>query len=135
MSIRESRRDRRSKRNPERIAFAREQRATESDYYRDVWEMLRQKRMRGLKFRRQVPLPPYTLDFACLDPKLDIEIDGKPHTTAEAAKADADRDAFVRSHGFDVLRIDGFDILRDPDAVQRRIEAFVGQQLPPRKPR
>ena len=135
MPIRESRRDRRSKRNPERIAFAREQRETESDYYRDVWEMLRQKQMRGLKFRRQVPLPPYTLDFACLDPKLDIEIDGAPHTTAEAAKADAVRDAFVRSHGFNILRIDGFDILCDPDTVKQRIKAFVDKNVPPRKPR
>jgi very-short-patch-repair endonuclease len=55
-----------------------------------------------VKFRRQHPLGNYVADFACLDPKLIVELDGSQH--ADQAEYDARRDAFFEERGFEVLR-------------------------------
>jgi very-short-patch-repair endonuclease len=52
--------------------------------------------MLGEKFRREYPLGLYTLDFVCIELKLNIEIDGKDHLTEEGKQRDAHRNAFLR---------------------------------------
>ena len=88
--------DRRSKRKRSRsadtIKFARRQRATTNGFAQDVWQMLRNRRCRGQKFRREYPIPPYTADFCCVAIKLVIEIDGEPHTTEAGRHHDQQRD-------------------------------------------
>jgi very-short-patch-repair endonuclease len=44
-----------------------------------LWEALRDRQISGLRFRRQVPIGPFVVDFACLGAKLAIEIDGSIH--------------------------------------------------------
>ena len=68
---------------------------------------------------------PYTLDFVCLDLKLDLEIDGKHHFTKEGKERDQRRDAYMRSMGFTVLRIDGYRVTQDLGSVREEIEAVV----------
>ncbi|MBI3504878.1 MAG: DUF559 domain-containing protein [Proteobacteria bacterium] len=46
---------------------------------RRLWQMLRDRRLAGFKFRRQVPAGPYVLDFLCKDVRLVIEADGGQH--------------------------------------------------------
>ena len=113
------------RRDPERIAFAREQRQSANEFSHDVWQMVRGGRMLGEKFRREVPLGPYTLDFACMRLKLNIEIDGKEHSTDEGRQRDALRDAFLRQQGFHVLRIQGYRVTQDSFSVRREIEKVV----------
>ena len=72
-----------------------------TDSERRLWSGLRGAQL-GAKFRRQHPLGPYVADFACLEPKLIVELDGSQH--AAQAQYDAQRDAFFRAQGFDVLR-------------------------------
>ncbi|TWO70296.1 DUF559 domain-containing protein [Caenimonas sedimenti] len=72
---------------------------TESE--RRLWSKLRGEQL-GVKFRRQHPLGNYIADFACLAPKLIVELDGSQH--AEKQQYDSKRDAFFRGHGFHVLR-------------------------------
>ncbi len=72
---------------------------TESE--RTLWSRLRGEQL-GVKFRRQHPLGGYVADFACLVPKLIVELDGSQHADRQAY--DQRRDAYFRSHGFDVLR-------------------------------
>ena len=72
---------------------------TESE--RTLWSRLRGEQM-GVKFRRQHPLGGYVADFACLAPKLIVELDGSQH--AHQQNYDQRRDTYFRSHGFDVLR-------------------------------
>ncbi len=66
-----------------------------------LWSRLRGERL-GVKFRRQHPLGHYVADFACLEPKLIVELDGTQH--AQQVDYDERRDAFFQVQGFDVLR-------------------------------
>ena len=131
MTIKRSR-----ERQPERIQFARDQRQTVNEFAADVWQMVRSRRILGAKFRREYPLGPYTLDFACVDLKIDLEIDGKDHFSDEGKARDTRRDAFVRSQGWTVLRIAGFRVTQDPRSVREEIEAVVKekQQAPHPRP-
>jgi very-short-patch-repair endonuclease len=72
-----------------------------TDAERKLWLGIRQEQL-GVKFRRQHPIGIYIADFACLAPKLIIELDGAQH--AQQRDYDARRDAFLKSQGFAVLR-------------------------------
>jgi very-short-patch-repair endonuclease len=72
-----------------------------TDSERRLWSRLRGGQL-GAKFRRQHPLGAYVADFACLAPRLIVELDGSQHARQQAY--DHERDAFFRKHGFDVLR-------------------------------
>ncbi|MGJ7493717.1 endonuclease domain-containing protein [Variovorax sp. RT4R15] len=72
-----------------------------TDSERKLWSGLRGEQL-GVKFRRQHPLGNYIADFACLEPKLIVELDGSQHLAQQGY--DATRDAFFRSQGFGVLR-------------------------------
>ncbi len=91
-----AKRERRTRSVSERILFACQQRQQANEYSKDLWEFVRGRRILGAKFRREHPLGPYTLDFICLDCKLDIEIDGKNHFT-EAGRQHAGKTRCVLS--------------------------------------
>ena len=112
-------------RQPDRIEYAREQRKQANEFSHDVWQMVRAGRMLGEKFRREYPMGPYTLDFVCIELKLDIEVDGKDHLTEEGKKHDAHRDSFLKGLGYSVLRITGFRVTQDPLSVRNEIETMV----------
>jgi very-short-patch-repair endonuclease len=114
-----------SQRDPNRIEFARTQREHANEFSLDVWQMIRAGRMFGEKFRREYPLGPYTLDFVCVDLKLDIEIDGKDHLTDEGKHHDSIRDAYLQRLGFSILRINGFRVTQDPTSVRTEIENLI----------
>jgi very-short-patch-repair endonuclease len=80
---------------------ARSLRRAMTDSERKLWFGLRAEQL-GVKFRRQHPLGNYIADFACLDPKVIVELDGSQHMAQ--AKYDERRDSFFREHGFIVLR-------------------------------
>jgi very-short-patch-repair endonuclease len=79
----------------------------------------------GVKFRRQHPLGRYIADFACLSPKLIVELDGSQH--ADRAEYDAVRDAFFREHGFAVLRFATNEPLINMDGVLSVIAEQLGR--------
>ena len=85
-----------------------------------LWQVLR-KRPGGLKFRRQFPVGQITADFACLDRRLIIEVDGEGHSFGDQPRRDLARDALLRREGFEVMRIAARDVLQDLDAVLRFI--------------
>ena len=71
--------------DPRLRAFAREQRQSYTRAEDTFWQQVRGRRFHGLKFRRQVPIPPYIADFLCASARLIVELDGEPHET-EAPK-------------------------------------------------
>jgi very-short-patch-repair endonuclease len=99
----------------ELVSFARALRTESTDVERLLWRHLRAKRFAGYKFRRQQPIGPYIADFVCFDTKLVVEVDGGQH--ADQRAQDAERDAWLRRQGFDVLRFWNNDVVRDLDAV------------------
>ena len=70
-----------------------------------LWYHLRAKRFLGLKFKRQVPIGNYIVDFLCKETKLIIELDGAGHIDEQQVKYDYDRDEYLRNLGYKVLRI------------------------------
>jgi very-short-patch-repair endonuclease len=81
---------------------ARQLRKRMTEVERALWTLLRRKQIEGHRFRKQVPIGKYIVDFAWLDARLVIEVDGGQHS--DAAPADEVRDAWLRSQKFRVLR-------------------------------
>jgi very-short-patch-repair endonuclease len=96
------------------LAFARRLRREPPATERLLWKLLRNRRLDGLKFRRQLPLGRYVADFVCLRHRLIVEADGPHHTDSTT---DAVRDAWLRSQGFRVLRFLNAEIQGHPDRV------------------
>jgi very-short-patch-repair endonuclease len=59
--------------------FARQLRRNQTDAERVLWFRLRDRRLAGLKFKRQVPIDRFVVDFVCKDERLIIELDGGQH--------------------------------------------------------
>jgi very-short-patch-repair endonuclease len=83
-----------------------------------LWRLLRNRRLEHLKFRRQVPIGRYVADFVCLRHRLIVEADGPLHDELH----DAERDAWLQSQSFRVLRIPNDALARTPERV---LEAIV----------
>jgi very-short-patch-repair endonuclease len=106
---------------------ARALRRSMTDAERKLWFALRDRRLAGTKFRRQVPIGPFVADFACYEAKLVIEVDGGQHS--ESAK-DARRDRWLTENGFRVLRFWNNDVLKNIDGVLQRVVEAVNAATP-----
>ena len=95
-----------------------------------LWRELR-KRPGGFKFRRQVPLTPYVLDFACLSSRLAIEVDGASHEMGDGPSRDLRRDTVLAQQGFQTLRIPARDVLKDVEICVTAIVAACREGGPP----
>lgn len=104
--------------------FARGMRGDATKAENQLWQALRTRQLGGLKFRRQVPLGGYILDFVCFEAKLIIEVDGGQH--AESAR-DAERDGYFESQGFRTMRFWNDEVTENLDAVCRAILREAGR--------
>jgi very-short-patch-repair endonuclease len=89
---------------PRLRAFAKEQRRAMTRAEILLWRELRAGRFARAKFRRQVPIGPYIVDFVCFAARVIVELDGEPHDKPEQQAYDLRRDAWLTSQGFRVLR-------------------------------
>ena len=97
-----------------------------------LWHYLRNKQLGGYKFRRQQPIGPYIVDFACLPQKLLIELDGGQH--AEQHPYDQKRDAFLRAKGYNILRFWNNEVFENCLGVLERIYETLSASLPNHAP-
>ena len=93
-----------------------------------LWTRLQRDQIDGHRFRRQVPIGPYVLDFLCVKSRLAIEVDGGQH--AVAAEKDDRRTAWLEERGFRVLRFWNNDVLKETDGVVQRIREALIDPLP-----
>ena len=93
-----------------------------------LWNELRAHRLMGLSFKRQMPIGPYIVDFACPQHRLIIEVDGSQHGEASVAKADERRTEFLREGNWQVLRFWNDEVLKDIDGVCQHIVAHLMQK-------
>jgi very-short-patch-repair endonuclease len=105
--------------------FARGLRRRQTDAERRLWARLRDRRLLGAKFARQVPLGPYIVDFCCREQKVIVELDGGQH--AAGADYDAARTSCLEGLGYRVLRFWDNEALGNTDGVLQRI----GEALSP----
>jgi very-short-patch-repair endonuclease len=108
---------------PIHLHRARELRTRATDAERKLWFVLRTlRRSHGFHFRRQVPVGPFIVDFACHKRRMIIEADGAHHDP----DADASRDLWFRKAGYATLRFTNYEIFREFDGVVRTIEHALG---------
>ncbi|MGQ0485624.1 MAG: endonuclease domain-containing protein [Hyphomicrobiales bacterium] len=95
--------------------FARGLRKNQTDAEALLWSRLRNRQLAGRKFRRQVPIQGFVVDFACLDSRVIVELDGSQH--GERVPYDERRTRELEACGFIVLRFWNIDVLHNLDAV------------------
>jgi very-short-patch-repair endonuclease len=97
-----------------------------------LWYRLRGRQLNGFKFRRQVPLGPYLADFACLEAKLVVEVDGEHH--GEQLAYDARRDRWLGEMGLRVIRFWVTEVDENIEGVIETIAdalSWISPHLPP----
>ncbi len=105
---------------------ARSLRRADNDAETKLWRELRDRRLNGHKFVRQLPIGSYFADFACREAKLVVEVDGSQHADSQK---DRRRDAVMFDEGWSVLRVWNVDVLREKEAVLETILAAVEHRL------
>jgi len=96
---------------------AKKLRSNMTDAEKILWEILRAKRFYGLKFRRQVPIGKYIVDFVCFSENLVVELDGGQHNEEPNKEYDKTRAAFLGKEGFRVIRIWNDEIFNNIEGV------------------
>ena len=108
--------------NAQKFDYARQNRQNATSSEAVLWEALKGKKLRGLKFRRQHPIGSYIADFYCHEVKLVVEIDGKYHLEADQQEYDRNRTAVLKEVGVQLLRFQNEQMLNNLADVLVKIE-------------
>ena len=102
-----------------RTLRARALRRDQTEVERRLWALIRSRQLDGCKFRRQHPIGRYVADFACVEARLIIELDGGQH--GDPANLDADRTQALEIAGWRVVRFWNPQVVQEPQGVPRTI--------------
>jgi very-short-patch-repair endonuclease len=97
--------------------LARELRQRQTEAEKMLWSRLRDRRLKGVKFRRQQPIGKYIVDFASFKNRIIVEIDGGQHNERAIAEKDDERTVLLKGEGYHVLRFWNNEILKNVDGV------------------
>lgn len=97
-----------------KTSFARHLRRSATEAEASLWHHLRNRSLTGCKFRRQHALGPYIVDFACIEYRLVVELDGSQHMDAAH---DEVRTLWLQTNGYRVLRFWNNDALLQQQVV------------------
>jgi very-short-patch-repair endonuclease len=103
------------KRNETKLACELRQRQTDPE--KTLWAKLRNRQLEGVKFRRQQPIGHYVVDFASLENRIIVEVDGGQHNEPEMKGKDEERTAWLKREGYRVLRFWDNEVLNNIDGV------------------
>jgi very-short-patch-repair endonuclease len=109
---------------------ARRLRGAPTSAERVLWRELRKKQIGAFRFRRQVVLCGFIVDFACYEARLVIEVDGATHSTPQEIERDAARDARLRMAGNAVLRFTNDELFSNIDGVLETIRLRLNELRP-----
>jgi very-short-patch-repair endonuclease len=112
----------------DRTANARRLRGAQTVAEAKLWTIVRAGRLQGFKFKRQVPIDRYFVDFLCSERRLIIELDGKAHDGQELY--DVERTEVLEACGFLVMRFPNEQVLSDPGGVADAILAVLKTARP-----
>ncbi len=96
-----------------------------------LWRYLKAHRLGGLGFRRQTPIGNYIVDFVSHSCKLVVELDGESHDFESRLRKDAERDRWLESRGFRILRFTNDDALKNLEGVVITIEQEAAPRSAP----
>ena len=94
-----------------------------TDAERFLWKALRSKKINGHRFRRQHPIGQYIADFACIEQRIVIELNGGQHQ--EQNIFDEQRSVCLQAQGWRVLRFWNNEVLNNIDGVLTVIAGIV----------
>ena len=95
-----------------------------------LWKALRNRALGGFKFRRQHPIGPYIVDFACIECKLVVEVDGTSHLASKAAAKK--RTQFIVTAGWRLLRFWNTEVYADFEPVKESKYAECVRRVQPK---
>ena len=98
-----------------------------------LWYHLRGKRFLGYKFKRQVPIGSYIVDFLCSDNKIIIELDGSGHFETKQKHYDKEREEYLIQKGYKIIRITNNEF-RDIESVLEYIRINIENPSPQPSP-
>ena len=104
---------------------ARELRHAETEAEKKLWALLRNRQLKGKKFRRQHAFADYVLDFYCHECKLAVELDGNIHKEKENQEYDTARTNLLNEYGITVIRFWNNEVLNEPEKVLEKIGACL----------
>jgi very-short-patch-repair endonuclease len=93
-----------------------------------LWNILKSRNLDGRKFRRQYSIDNYIVDFCCPSEKLIIELDGAPHGEYLRIQEDENRDKYIKSLGFTVIRFENRVVFQEPEFVKNEIRKFINKE-------
>ncbi len=102
------------------VSIARTLRKRSTEPEQRLWSALRARRLQ-FKFRRQVPLCGYVVNFACFERRVVVELDGSQHGSGAPKAADALRDARLAEAGFRVVRFHNVQVYQELPTVLEQI--------------
>ncbi|TAE27337.1 MAG: endonuclease domain-containing protein [Cytophagales bacterium] len=106
-------------------SIRRELRQTATEAEEVLWEQLRERRFIGLKFKRQVSIGNFVVDFYCPSHELVVEIDGSVHDDVAVRENDELRQQALESLGLTVIRITNDEVGSDMEAVLEKLRQFL----------
>ena len=101
--------------------YGRELRKESTEAEKLLWAELRNRKLNGLKFRRQHPLDKFSVDFYCNEKKLVVELDGNIHDKAINKEYDEARTAMLSGLNVVVLRFKNEDVINNMKDVLKKI--------------
>ncbi len=105
--------------------LARNLRQTSTRQERILWKLLRNRGFYNLKFKRQVPIGDYIVDFLCEEKKLIIELDGGQHNIPNKVLNDEKRTKFLEDEGYQVIRFWNNDIDKNIGGVYEKLKEVL----------
>jgi very-short-patch-repair endonuclease len=109
---------------------ARRLRSDQTSAERKLWTALRRHGIEGFRFRRQVALFGFIVDFASFEARLIVEVDGATHSTESGVARDSRRDEILRSNGNSVLRFTNDEVFRNIEGVLETIRLKLRELRP-----
>jgi very-short-patch-repair endonuclease len=110
---------------PAKYRFANQLRRNETEAEEKLWAMLRNRQLKGKKFRRQHAIMNYVADFYCHESKLVVEADGDYHRDPDMVEYDKVRTIHLNEAGITVLRFWNADIIKNPEKVIQKIAEYL----------
>ena len=103
--------------------FRRKLRKNMTDAERILWNVIRNRKLEGKKFRRQHSIDRFTVDFLCFEENLIIEIDGGSHNNVGSEQYDFNRDEELMKRGYNILRFNNEDVYYYLEEVLNEIKS------------
>ncbi len=107
------------------VSLARNLRKKLTPQKEKLWKLLRNKRYKNLKFRRQYPIGKYIVDFICREKRLIIELDGGQHNEPNNIQSDISRSKYIEQYGYTILRFWNNEIDNNIEGVFKEIDKYI----------